>query len=127
MSGRCELCKAQTEVEVHHIRRLSDLRPGSQAEQPDWAKQMASRRRKTLTSAVTATTESIADSPFGRTRWNRRWRAGCGDKSHARFGGGPSEKGPHQRTPRRRPTLRSQVIGYSKARRYAQCRTPKRC
>lgn len=48
MSGRCELCKAQTEVEVHHIRRLSDLRPRSQAEQPDWAKQMASRRRKTL-------------------------------------------------------------------------------
>ncbi|MFC5201001.1 HNH endonuclease [Streptomyces kaempferi] len=48
MSGRCELCKTQTEVEVHHIRRLSDLRPGSKAEQPDWAKQMASRRRKTL-------------------------------------------------------------------------------
>ncbi|MFD0504470.1 hypothetical protein ACFQ0G_19175 [Streptomyces chiangmaiensis] len=35
-------------TEVHHIRRLSELHPGSQAQQPDWAKQMASRRRKTL-------------------------------------------------------------------------------
>jgi RNA-directed DNA polymerase len=38
------------------------------------------------------------------------WRAGCGDKSHARFGGGPSEKGPHLRIPRRRPTLRGQQV-----------------
>ena len=33
------------------------------------------------------------------------WRAGCGDKSHARFGGGSPEKGSHTRIPRRRPTL----------------------
>ena len=31
-----------------HIRRLRDLENGSRAEQPDWAKLMASRRRKTL-------------------------------------------------------------------------------
>ena len=28
MSGRCELCPTQTDVEVHHIRRLKDLPPG---------------------------------------------------------------------------------------------------
>ena len=49
MSGRCELCKTRTEVEVHHIRRLNDLHNnGKRAEQPDWVMQMASRRRKTL-------------------------------------------------------------------------------
>jgi ribosomal protein L44E len=48
MTSRCELCQAHTDVEVHHVRRLKDLLPGSRVEQPDWAQQMASRRRKTL-------------------------------------------------------------------------------
>jgi group II intron reverse transcriptase/maturase len=47
-TGRCELCHAYADVETHHIRRLRDLENGSRAEQPDWAKLMASRRRKTL-------------------------------------------------------------------------------
>jgi hypothetical protein len=48
MAGRCELCQAHTGVETHHVRRLKDLQSGNRAEQPEWAKQMASRRRKTL-------------------------------------------------------------------------------
>ncbi|MCM2392517.1 reverse transcriptase domain-containing protein [Streptomyces albipurpureus] len=48
MSGRCELCQSRTDVEVHHVRRLKDLLSKTQAEQPDWAQQMASRHRKTL-------------------------------------------------------------------------------
>src|SRR6266542_1071261 len=48
MSGRCELCQARTDVETHHVRRLKDLLTGNRAEQPDWAKLMASRRRRTL-------------------------------------------------------------------------------
>jgi group II intron reverse transcriptase/maturase len=48
MSGRSELCKTQTDVEVHHIRRLKDLPPEDRAPQPEWVSQMASRRRKTL-------------------------------------------------------------------------------
>ncbi|WP_406708074.1 HNH endonuclease [Streptomyces halobius] len=48
MSSRCELCRAHTDVEVHHIRRLEDLPTRDQAEQPEWAQRMASRRRKTL-------------------------------------------------------------------------------
>jgi group II intron reverse transcriptase/maturase len=47
-TGRCELCHAYADVETHHIRRLRDLENGSRADQPDWAKLMASRRRKTL-------------------------------------------------------------------------------
>jgi group II intron reverse transcriptase/maturase len=48
MTGQCELCQAHTGVETHHIRRLKDLRTGNRADQPEWARQMASRRRKTL-------------------------------------------------------------------------------
>jgi group II intron reverse transcriptase/maturase len=48
MSGNCELCKARTDVEAHHVRRLKDLRIGNRAEQPEWAKLMAARHRKTL-------------------------------------------------------------------------------
>ena len=48
MSGRCELCQSRTDVEVHHVRRLKDLLSKNQAQQPDWAQQMASRHRKTL-------------------------------------------------------------------------------
>jgi hypothetical protein len=47
-AGRCELCNADTDVETHHIRRLKDLQTESRADQPDWVKRMASRRRKTL-------------------------------------------------------------------------------
>jgi hypothetical protein len=48
LAGRCELCGTQGDVEAHHIRRLRDLRPEDQAEQPAWSKQMASSRRKAL-------------------------------------------------------------------------------
>ena len=41
-------CQAHTDVETHHVRRLKDLHIGSRADQPGWARQMASRRRKTL-------------------------------------------------------------------------------
>ena len=48
IAGRCELCQAHADVETHHVRRLQDLPTGSRAEQPEWAKRMATRRRKTL-------------------------------------------------------------------------------
>src|SRR6266542_3392008 len=67
MSGRCELCQARTDVETHHVRRLKDLLTGNRAEQPDWAKLMASRRRRTLIVCVAATTESTTD--FRRSRF----------------------------------------------------------
>jgi group II intron reverse transcriptase/maturase len=48
LAGRCELCKAHTDVEAHHVRRLKDLQSGDGAEQPEWARMMAARRRKSL-------------------------------------------------------------------------------
>jgi hypothetical protein len=49
-AGICELCgkQADADVEVHHVRRLKDLQAWDQAEQPEWAKRMAARHRKSL-------------------------------------------------------------------------------
>lgn len=47
-AGICELCESQTDVEVHHVRRLKDLQAWDQAQQPEWAKRMAARHRKSL-------------------------------------------------------------------------------
>ncbi|HEV8559321.1 MAG TPA: RNA-directed DNA polymerase [Actinophytocola sp.] len=47
LAERCELCENPAAVQVHHIRALADLHtPGKP--QPEWAKIMTLRRRKTL-------------------------------------------------------------------------------
>jgi hypothetical protein len=43
-----ELRGSREHVEVHHIRRLADLRPKGRAEKPVWVKMMAARHRKSL-------------------------------------------------------------------------------
>jgi group II intron reverse transcriptase/maturase len=47
LAGRCEICQQTGEMHVHHIRKLADLATTGQS-QPQWAKLMASKRRKTL-------------------------------------------------------------------------------
>jgi len=44
----CEVCGARDKIEVHHIRKLTDLERGGRSPQPRWTKIMAARRRKTL-------------------------------------------------------------------------------
>lgn len=44
--GWCELCDQRTQVEVHQVRSLAELR--SQEEQPAWAQLMLKKRRRTL-------------------------------------------------------------------------------
>ena len=48
LAGRCELCGQAEKVQVHQIRKLSDLDTSGQPDQPDWMRIMAKRRRKTL-------------------------------------------------------------------------------
>jgi hypothetical protein len=48
LADECELCGSTTNVEVHHIRKLADLRDKRGKERPEWVKQMATRQRKTL-------------------------------------------------------------------------------
>jgi len=47
LAERCEICANTDGIQVHHVRRLTDLdRPGQP--QPTWVQLMARRRRKTL-------------------------------------------------------------------------------
>ena len=48
LANACESCGSTLNVEVHHIRKLSDLNQPGRNSKPDWMKLMASRRRKTL-------------------------------------------------------------------------------
>ncbi len=47
LRGKCELCRRTDGIEVHHIRKLTDLVKAG-ADQPVWIQQMVKRRRKTL-------------------------------------------------------------------------------
>ena len=44
----CEMCGAQEEVEVHHIRKLADLKKPGRKAKPMWMVRMSAIRRKTL-------------------------------------------------------------------------------
>jgi hypothetical protein len=47
-ADRCELCGSGDRIQVHHIRKLSDLtRNGRRAKEP-WEAVMIARKRKTL-------------------------------------------------------------------------------
>lgn len=48
IAQECELCKATDQIEVHHIRALKDLNTYTGREKPDWVRNMAARKRKTL-------------------------------------------------------------------------------
>jgi group II intron reverse transcriptase/maturase len=48
LTDECELCGSRHSIEVHHIRKLADLKVKGGREKPQWMKTMAARRRKTL-------------------------------------------------------------------------------
>ncbi|MBS1807436.1 MAG: maturase [Acidobacteria bacterium] len=48
LAEQCELCGSELNCEVHHIRRLADLKQPGRKEKPLWVKRMAMRQRKTL-------------------------------------------------------------------------------
>lgn len=47
-ASQCELCQSTEQIEVHHLRKLADLKKMGQKEPPLWVQVMAARRRKTL-------------------------------------------------------------------------------
>ena len=53
LAGRCEICGQPDQVQVHQIRKLSDLDKPGQPDQPEWARIMLKRRRKTLVVCAT--------------------------------------------------------------------------
>jgi len=48
LADSCELCGAQEQVEVHHVRALRDLQKPGRRPPPVWVIKMAARHRKTL-------------------------------------------------------------------------------
>jgi hypothetical protein len=48
LAQKCELCGAEDNIEVHHIRKLADLERKGQDDKRKWVKVMAARRRKSL-------------------------------------------------------------------------------
>jgi len=48
LADRCEICGATENCEVHHIRKLADLKQKGRRDKPVWVQIMAARQRKTL-------------------------------------------------------------------------------
>jgi hypothetical protein len=48
MADECELCGSRDRVQVHHVRKLADLKIEGRTDASSWKQVMASRRRKTL-------------------------------------------------------------------------------
>jgi len=48
LANECTFCQSRVNIEVHHVRKLADLKVKGRRERPDWMKVMSSRRRKTL-------------------------------------------------------------------------------
>jgi group II intron reverse transcriptase/maturase len=47
-ADRCEVCGSTSAIEVHHIRKLADLRRADGRQRPAWQQHMSARQRKTL-------------------------------------------------------------------------------
>ena len=48
LANECEMCESTVDIQVHHVRALSDLNVKGQREKPLWIQLMAARRRKTI-------------------------------------------------------------------------------
>lgn len=48
LAQECELCEAHDNIEVHHIRKLANLKQKGRATQPEWKRRMSARCRKSL-------------------------------------------------------------------------------
>ncbi len=48
MADQCELCQSTKKVEVHHIRKIADIKKKGKEPRQNWEKRMIARNRKTL-------------------------------------------------------------------------------
>src|SRR2546427_11975085 len=48
LAQECEVCGATEKIEVHHLRKLADLKREGRKEKPLWVQRLSTRRRKTL-------------------------------------------------------------------------------
>jgi hypothetical protein len=67
LADECELCGSNDRIQVHHVRKLANLKVKGQKEKPLWMQIMANRRRKTLVVCTPCHTAIHAGKPT-RTR-----------------------------------------------------------
>ena len=48
LAQECELCGSHQNIEMHHIRKLTDLKQKGRTTQPEWKRRMSARCRKSL-------------------------------------------------------------------------------
>jgi len=68
-ANNCELCGSEEQCEVHHIRKLADLKKRwrGRKEKPDWVKRMIAMQRKTLVVCVQCHRNIHAGRPTPRS------------------------------------------------------------
>jgi group II intron reverse transcriptase/maturase len=66
LADTCELCGSQHDCQVHHIRKLADLKRYGRREKPAWVQIMAARRRKTLVVCRACHLAIHRGTPIGR-------------------------------------------------------------
>jgi group II intron reverse transcriptase/maturase len=68
LAERCEMCSSTERIEVHHIRKLADLKKFGRKEKPPWVDLMSSMRRKTL--VVCKKCHDAIHAGQNRKEWN---------------------------------------------------------
>jgi group II intron reverse transcriptase/maturase len=71
LAEQCEMCGSTADIEVHHIRKLADLKVKGRREKPLWIQRMAAMRRKTL--IVCHACHVAITHGRSRTEW-QRWK-----------------------------------------------------
>lgn len=76
LADTCEVCGSDEDIEVHHIRKLADLRKKGRPEADGWKRLMACRRRKTLVLCRRCHRGLHAGRPLTQYTDKEHWRAG---------------------------------------------------
>jgi group II intron reverse transcriptase/maturase len=92
LADRCELCGSSEQIDVHHIRKLADLKIKGQREKPVWVQRMAARRRKTLIVCRSCHQAIHTGKPTGQQNGTRSLESRMNGNIPVRFGGRLREK-----------------------------------
>jgi hypothetical protein len=77
LADTCELCGSQQAVQVHHVKRLVNLRRPERTERPAWKEWMIARQRKTIVVCRSCHYAAHAGQPRRRKPLGTdHWRAG---------------------------------------------------
>jgi group II intron reverse transcriptase/maturase len=94
LADKCELCGATTNIRVHHIRKLKNLKRRHQGQRtpPMWVIRMIEMRRKTLVVCQACHTAIHAGTYDGKRLKQGLLESRMNGNVHVRFGGGRLEK-----------------------------------